>query len=147
MLTVLICDSLEDNRKIVRELLARNTAWTIAEANSPQAALDILAEQDVGVVLTDLSTAFVDGESFVEALRTQYSGIATVVITPAGADKALVRALLLGAASYVPRTALARDLGGTVERLLALADPPPAWDQLHPYWEGTNVRFLIPSNP
>jgi len=146
MITVLICDSLADNRKIIRELLARNAAWTIVESDSPKEAFSILAEQDVAVMLTDLDVPDVSGQSFIEALRAQFPQLPTVVITPAGPDKAVVRALLLGAAAYVPRTALARDLSGTVERVLALSEPLPAWDQLRAHWSGTAVRFVIPSD-
>ena len=146
MTTVLICDSLTDNRKLIRELLARNGTWTIAEADSPKEAFDILAEQDIAVMLTDLHVPDVSGQDFIEALRARFPQIPTVVITPAGPDKAVVRALLLGAAAYVPRTALARDLSGTVERVLALAEPLPAWDQLRAHWSGTTVRFVIPSD-
>lgn len=146
MLTVLICDSLRDNRAIIRELLARNPSWTIAESNSSQETFDTLADQDVAVVLTDLNVADVNGQPFIETLRTQFPQIPTVVITPAGPNKAVVRALLLGAASYIPKTALARELSGTVERLLALADPGRDWNRISTNWAGTTIRFVIPND-
>jgi DNA-binding NarL/FixJ family response regulator len=143
---VLIHDSLADNRRIVRELLACNAAWTVVESSSPQDALNTLSEQDVAVVLTDLNVPDLNGQPFIEAMRSQFPQIPTVVISPAGPDRAVVRALTLGAASYVPRTALARDLGGTVERLIALAGPQPEGDRVRPYWIGTKARFTIPSD-
>jgi CheY-like chemotaxis protein len=145
MATILICDSLAESRSTIRELLAANSSWTILESSSPDQTLEILGASDVNVVLTALHAPDAKERSLVEALRAQYPQIPAVVVTPSAPTRALVQALFLGAASYVPRSSLARELRGTVERLLVLADPRPDWDRIRPHWDGAESRYVLPN--
>ncbi len=126
MTTALVVEQ-ETGSGSVLELVAKHQGWTAERATSPQAALDRLAAEEFEVVLAD--TEAVRGcKGWLDAVRERNPNLPVVLVTPHGRHDATVQALLLGAATFVPRDCLARDLVTTVERIVALScidETPP----------------------
>src|SRR5262249_34086164 len=62
-----------------------------------------------------------DGLCLVEAVRDRFPLVPVVLMTAFGSEDTAVQALQRGAASYVPKKSLARDLADTLEQVLAAA--------------------------
>ncbi|MBW3539781.1 MAG: ATP-binding protein [Planctomycetes bacterium] len=118
MARLLLMEHVGDNTGAA-ELLAANPSWDLLEAFSPHEAL---AKLQVGIdlLLAHISLSKSDGGEFVSHVRELFPRLPILLIACDQDHDTLVKALLLGAASYVPRGRLARELVGTVERLLAL---------------------------
>lgn len=121
MTTILIVDSSDEERKMIRGLLEGKPSWKLLDVASAAVAKDLLREQQIDMVLVDLSTAGLPEEHFLRYLRFELTQIPTLLLTTHNDDSsAMVEALGIGAVCYVPKSQMARDLLITVERLLGL---------------------------
>jgi anti-sigma regulatory factor (Ser/Thr protein kinase) len=73
------------------------------------------------VVITDLHMPGTDGLALVAALREEAPTIPVLVTTGFGSEEMAVRALKAGAANYLPKRNLERDLIGVLDELLSVA--------------------------
>ena len=55
-----------------------------------------------------------DGLQLVQAIRSKYPGMPVILMTAHGSEDIAIQALQKGAASYVPKKSLARDLAETL---------------------------------
>ncbi|HVC92947.1 MAG TPA: response regulator [Pirellulales bacterium] len=118
---VLVVDDLAVDRRLAGSLLSRNPDLRIALAASGAEALLHLEESVPDVIVTDLQMPELNGLELVVAVRQRFPLVPVVLMTAYGSEDVAVRALKAGAASYVPKSRLARDLLRTVESVLATA--------------------------
>lgn len=118
MTTVLIVDDSAMDRRLAAGLLQKKTGTGVLFAGDGCEALEILQSQSVDLVVTDLQMPEMDGLELVAAVREQHPLIPVVLMTGKGSEEIAVRALEQGAASYVTKKMLARDLPETVQRVL-----------------------------
>jgi CheY-like chemotaxis protein/anti-sigma regulatory factor (Ser/Thr protein kinase) len=119
----------EDSRTQAMEVwfLLHEAGHMVETTADGQAALEVLARTREGgapapdVVLTDLAMPRLNGLELVEVVRRDYPGIPVVLMTALGSEEVAVKALQAGAASYVPKRNLARDIVPALERVLAVA--------------------------
>src|SRR5262249_1196480 len=71
------------------------------------------------VVLTDMLMPGMDGLQLVQAIRAKYPLVPVILMTAHGSEDIAIQALQKGAASYVPKKFLARDLAETLEQIVA----------------------------
>ena len=117
MPTILVVDDAAADRELARHLLERQ-AWDVLLAEDGEAALGRMAQTEVDLVLTDLVMPGMDGLVFVERATADHPLVPVVLMTARGSELIAMQALNAGAASYVPKTDLARDLVDVVERIL-----------------------------
>lgn len=127
MTTVLIVDDSAVERRKVEGLLRRPAEpgggeFAVRFAANGREALARMAERVPDLVLTDLQMPEMDGLELVGEVRAQYPSVPVVLLTGQGSEEIAVLALQRGAASYVPKRNLARDLAETVDGILALTD-------------------------
>lgn len=127
MKILIVDDSAVERRKI--EGMLRRPAeaggageLTVRFAVNGRDALARMAEGAPDLVLTDLQMPEMDGLELVEEVRAKYPSVPVILMTGQGSEEIAVRALHRGAASYVPKRNLARDLVETVDGILALTD-------------------------
>jgi DNA-binding response OmpR family regulator len=91
----------------------------VLSAMDGQTALNILAEQEIDVVLLDLMLPRVDGFDVLRLLHERQPDPFpyVIVVSAAGGDEKRKRALELGADEYIPKPF---KLAGLVERIQAL---------------------------
>ncbi len=84
-------------------------------------ALEIIAREPPDVVLTDLLMPEMDGLELVERIKKDYSTTPVILMTAHGSEEVAVKALHTGAANYVPKANLTRDLVHTIREVLVAA--------------------------
>jgi len=108
MATILVVDDSAVDRVRVDKLLVKE-GHTVKSAAGGQE------------VLTDMQMPEIDGLQLVEEIRGNYPSVPVILMTAHGSEEIAVEALQKGAASYVPKRNLARDLPETIANVLQVA--------------------------
>ena len=119
MATVLIVDDSAVDRRLAQGVLEKNTQLAFLYAVDGADAVEQLKISPPDLVLTDLQMPVMSGLELVRYVREKYPLVPVILMTAQGSEEIAVQALASGAASYVPKSRLARDLANTVENVLA----------------------------
>jgi len=117
--TILIVDDSAMDRHLAGAIVQKCEGWRALFASDGREALQMLQQQSPDVVLTDMLMPEMDGLELVRAIHQQHPLVPVILMTAHGSEDLAMRALRNGAASYVPKTGLARDLGDTLDSVLA----------------------------
>src|SRR5947209_18240879 len=120
MATVLVVDDSAVDRLRAEKLLAKEVGVTVRSAGNGREALQQLARDPPEIVITDMQMPEMDGLELVEEIRRKYPAIPVILMTAHGSEELAVQALQRGAASYVPKRNLARDLPSTIEDVIGV---------------------------
>ncbi|MCA9054253.1 MAG: response regulator [Planctomycetaceae bacterium] len=123
---VLIVDDSATDRKLAGRLLEKSGAQ-VRYALHGRDALDQVQHERPDIIVCDLQMPEMNGLELVEAIRADFPAIPVILMTAQGSEQIAAEALRRGAASYVPKAALAHHLAETVERILLAAEA----DRLH----------------
>ncbi len=115
-----VVDDLKMDQRLVGALLEDRTELTVVYARNGRQALNRLEGKGADLVLTDMQMPEMNGLELVEALYQDYPAVPVILMTAHGSEDIAAEALKKGAASYVPKKSLARDLVPTVQRVLAM---------------------------
>jgi CheY-like chemotaxis protein len=118
---VLIVDDSAIDRRLAGRIVERSTGFTVIYAGNGREALEMLAWDTPAVIVTDMQMPEMDGLQLVKELRRLHPRIPTVLMTAHGSEELAVLALQAGAASYVSKKTLTRDLVDTLKRVLGMA--------------------------
>ena len=120
---ILIADDYDDNRELLRLMLAAD-GYTIHEARNGREALDVARREVPDLALIDLSMPTLDGWGFLKELREDagLNAIPCVAVTAFAADQDRQRALAAGFDAYLSKPYRARDLLDLVRSLLRAGD-------------------------
>jgi CheY-like chemotaxis protein len=99
------------------------------------------------VVLTDLDMPEINGLELVEAVRRDHPALPVVLMTALGSEEIAVRALQQGAASYVPKKNLERDIGPTLMNVVNVAQAGRSQQRLLECLTQTEVCFVLGNDP
>jgi two-component system response regulator FlrC len=97
-------------------------ALPVLTADSGPAALEILDEEIVGLVISDLQMEPMDGAALLQAIRQQHPSLPAVLMTAHGTIENAVDAIRNGAADYLVKPFAAEDLKAVVARYMRTAD-------------------------
>lgn len=120
MAIVLVVDDSAVDRRLVGGMLAKVPGLAVQFAADGREALAFIDAERPDLVVTDLVMPEVDGLALVSTVVDRYPQIPIILMTGKGSEAIAVAALKAGAASYVPKTALAQLLVETVEDILAM---------------------------
>lgn len=140
---VLVVDDSKFDRRLAGSILRKAPGIRVSYAENGDEALDLIDREPPQLVLTDLQMPTLDGLQLVEALRTRTQPIPAILMTAHGSEEIAIRALRNGAASYVPKRNLARDLIATVQDVLASSLPSHEQRKLHRCWTQTEFQFHL----
>ena len=129
MANILVVDDSAADRELAGHLLEKQ-GWTVAYAEDGRQALAQLRASGVDLVLTDLVMPDVDGLALVERVKVDYPAVPVVLMTARGSEEIAVRALDSGAASYVPKSLVVRDLVEVVTRILDASSEHKSYKRL-----------------
>ena len=121
MTTILVVDDSAVDRRLVGGMLQQDSEFAVEFAVH---GADAIAQMEASVpdlVVTDLMMPKMNGLELVTAVRAQYPLVPVILITSKGSEEVAAEALRRGAASYVPKRSLAKDLCQTVRRVLAVS--------------------------
>jgi CheY-like chemotaxis protein/anti-sigma regulatory factor (Ser/Thr protein kinase) len=142
MKTVLVVDDSKVDQELAASLLAEAGLGVDRAANGRE-ALERIGRRAPDLVLTDLQMPSMDGLQLVEAIRERHPRLPVVLITAHGSEEIAAAALRAGAASYVPKRNLHRDLAPTLERVLEAAAATPTGDDARNWLVETAYRFVL----
>jgi CheY-like chemotaxis protein len=142
MTTVLIVDNSAVDRLLAGGCL-KETELTVTYAANGREALDIIQQSPPEIVVTDLLMPEVDGLELVQEVKSNWPTLPVVLMTAHGNEETAVTALRVGAASYVPKKNLTRDLEETVRNVLAVASSAAADRQVLHSLRKVELEFEI----
>ncbi len=119
--TVLVVDDSPVDRRLVGGLLKKMPNLEILYAGDGEEALEVMKGQCPTVVLTDMIMPNLDGFELTAEIIQHHPLVPVILMTGKGNEEIAVRALQMGASSYVPKSSLAASLVDTVENVLAVA--------------------------
>ncbi len=120
MSVVLIVDDNAVDRQRAAHIVEQVGMKTRFATNGKE-ALASMQQRLPDVVLTDLLMPEMDGLELVEQIKRDYAATPVILMTAHGSEEIAVKALRVGAASYVPKLVLARDLANTIRDVLTIA--------------------------
>ncbi len=147
MTTVLIVDDSAVDRRLAQGLLEKSGDMSFAYAVHGKEALERLQESPPDLVLTDLQMPEMNGLELVRTVREQYPLIPVILMTAQGSEEIAVQALTCGAAGYVPKARLAKELAANVESVLTTARSQRRSERLLDCVSRTQWSFVIDNDP
>jgi CheY-like chemotaxis protein len=117
---VLVVDDSPVDRRLAGKLLEKR-GFTARYAQDGAAALLEIERDRPSIVLTDLQMPEMDGLELVKAIRVRFPTLPVVLMTAHGSAEISVIALRTGAASFVPKRRLAKDLADTLDAIIQLS--------------------------
>jgi CheY-like chemotaxis protein/anti-sigma regulatory factor (Ser/Thr protein kinase) len=109
-------------------------------------ALERCAQHEPDLVLTDFNMPKMDGLELLAKLKQNHAPVPVIIATSEGSEELAVTALQQGAASYVPKTLMARDLNRVVDTVLAASQDRRKSDVLSNALIGQEMRFSFPTD-
>ncbi len=113
---VLIVDDEENTRIGLSKLLSQNGYQTQAAADGLE-ALACLGQENIDLVITDISMPGMNGLDFLYELRKLYPGVKVVMMTAYGGVDSYLNSMNLGAFDYLNKPVKLRDLIAILERI------------------------------
>jgi DNA-binding response OmpR family regulator len=126
----------------LRQRLVRG-GFQVAIAPSGAEAIKAVERQTPDVLLTDLAMEEMDGLELVRRVRRNHPGLPIIVLTAEGTEESAVAALKAGAAGYVAKKNLGRDLYRTLENVLLHSRAARAEQQAAQRLTMTRSRFVL----
>ncbi len=156
MTKILIVDDSPVDRQLAGRLLEKrvglpgqsgDAGLTPVYAAHGREALEAIERDAPEAVVTDLQMPEMDGLTLVQQIRARFPLIPVILMTAHGSEDIAVRALRGGAASYVPKANLARDLVETVEAVLGAARAQRERRRLKGCLRQTEAQFVLENDP
>jgi CheY-like chemotaxis protein len=129
----------------IRHILTA-AGFEVETAANGEEALRAIERQPPDLVLTDLDMPKMNGLQLVEAVHRRFARVPVVLMTAFGNDEVAARALEAGAASYVPKRNLEKDLLETLRDLLAVVAANRELARLSEFLTGQDARYQIGNN-
>ena len=116
---VLVADDFATMRKIVRNILKQIGFDNIVEAEDGQAALQVLKNENIGLVVTDWNMPNMNGLELLEKIRTdpKTAKLPVLMVTAEGLKENVVAAVKAGVNNYVVKPFTAEVLQEKIEQI------------------------------
>ncbi len=116
---VLVADDFATMRKIVRNILKQIGFDNIIEAEDGQAALQVLKNENIGLVVTDWNMPNMNGLELLEKIRTdpKTAKLPVLMVTAEGLKENVVAAVKAGVNNYVVKPFTAEILQEKIEQI------------------------------
>jgi CheY-like chemotaxis protein/anti-sigma regulatory factor (Ser/Thr protein kinase) len=141
--TVLVVDDAPVDRLVTGAIIDQIPGWRALYAEGGEDALAAIARERPRIVLTDLNMPGMDGLALVAEVRRLYPAVPVVLMTAYGNEEIALQALREGAASYVPKKSLERDLASTLEQVAAAAQVEGRHQRLLEQLAQAELHFVL----
>lgn len=146
-ITLLIVDDSAFEYQMISGLLRPIEGLRLVFAGDGVEALAALERERPDLVLTDLVMPDMDGLELVQHVRERFPTIPIILMTAYGSEDAAIRALRAGAANYIPKRDLARDLLETIRGILRITDVDRRRRRLMRCLECRETLFRLDNDP
>jgi len=140
--TVLIVDDNPIDRRLAAGIVEKVGMQTSFAVNGRE-GLEAIENEPPDIVLTDLLMPEMDGLELVESIKAEHPAVPVILMTAHGSEEIAVKALRTGAASYVPKANLPRDLVHTVHDVLSVATIKKDEQKALSYLCEADLRFAL----
>ena len=118
---ILVVDDSAFDRHLAGQLLESLKGVELVFAGNGRDGLAAIEREAPAVILTDLIMPDMEGLELVRQVRAQHPHISVILVTAFGSEEVAMQALRAGAANYIPKRRLARDLVPTIRQALSIA--------------------------
>ncbi|OHB25690.1 MAG: sigma-54-dependent Fis family transcriptional regulator [Desulfuromonadaceae bacterium GWC2_58_13] len=101
MRSILLVDGNREAREGLAVMLRKHIGCVVLETPGPAEAIEILVEQEISLVITDLFAPKQAGIELLKQIRSQHPQVAVIVSVPYGDRDSVVEALRRGAIFYI----------------------------------------------
>ncbi len=116
-ISVLIVDDEDATRTLCRDVVAES-GWRVRTASTTEQATEILEQNDIDIVITDLKVPELGGFELLKRIRETYPQTAVIVLTQYGTIESAVEATRNGAADYVTKPFHVSELRTKLDRVV-----------------------------
>jgi CheY-like chemotaxis protein/anti-sigma regulatory factor (Ser/Thr protein kinase) len=141
--TVLIVDDSAMDRHLAGAIVQKLEGWRAVFAGNGVEALAAMKDAVPDLVLTDMLMPEMDGLELVQSIRSTFPLVPVILMTAHGSEDIAIQALQKGAASYVPKKSLARDLPETVEQVVSAAQTTRSQQRIHDSLQSVDTQFVL----
>lgn len=117
--TILAVDDEPHMRRLL-EISLRQAGYRALSAGNGREALELIQQQQIDLVVSDLYMPGMNGLQLLEALRKQYERLPFIMVTAQGEIKTAVEAMKLGASDYILRPFELETLEIAIQKALAV---------------------------
>ena len=103
------------------QVVLEDRGFDVELAKDGTQALGAIERSPPDIVLTDLEMPEMNGLELVQAVRTRFPSVPVVLMTAHGSEEVAAQALQQGAASYIPKRKVAREVVATLEKIIGAA--------------------------
>ena len=114
-ITILVVDDEAMMRNLLQKILTRD-GYQVLQAEDGKVALEILQQQDISIVVSDLKMPGMNGFDLLKTIREDYPKVAVILMTAYGDTYTVKDALLLGADEYITKPFKSFEISLIVER-------------------------------
>ena len=147
MTQILVVDDSPLQRKLAGALIECEEGFEVAYAASGAEALETMAVRLPDLVLADLMMPDLDGLQLMAEIRRLHPQIPVVLMTASGNEQMVVEALRGGAASYIPKVDLRRELVQTLQSVLEVSHESRSRALLMRSMTHSESVFVLGNNP
>jgi DNA-binding NarL/FixJ family response regulator len=119
--SVLVVDDSPMFTFMVKDLIKVSCRYSVHTVKTGSEAIEFLDRQSVSIVLTDLNMPEMTGIELMQAIKAKHPAVPVVIMTSVGSESTAVQALQAGAAGYVAKSQLRRDLPHVLSSVIAAA--------------------------
>jgi CheY-like chemotaxis protein/anti-sigma regulatory factor (Ser/Thr protein kinase) len=145
--SVLVVDDSSVELLLTQTIIENHLHWQVQTARNGAEALVQMHRQPPSVVVTDLVMPEMDGLALVQAIRRDHPLVPVVLMTAFGNEELALKALKAGAASYVPKRTLDRDLPETLEHVLEATRAESGYRRLLGCLRHVEHEFILDNDP
>ncbi|MGI9472250.1 MAG: response regulator, partial [Rubripirellula sp.] len=145
MAKVLLVEDSPTQAVEIRMLLEEGSHDVTHVANGRK-AIDVLQDQPVELVITDLEMPEMNGLELVQAMRMDFEHVPAVLVTARGSEELASKALQIGAAGYVPKDHLQTLLNDTITDVLGVIRTDASFAKLIQTLQKNVFVFELPTD-
>ncbi|MEM9413624.1 MAG: response regulator [Planctomycetota bacterium] len=144
---VLVVDDSPVDQQLVGGLLKKDFDWIVEYADNGESAMEKIEDIFPDVVITDLQMPKMNGIDLCKRACVEFPHVPVILTTGYGSESLAVEALQAGAASYVPKSALADSLSDTVDQILEYSRKNRCQKRLHSKTTNSRHQFKLENDP
>lgn len=143
MPAILVVDDCVHQRRLLEYVLNQAGYETVVKARDVEEALRILTTVPIDLVVTDVQMPQVDGMDLLQEIQEKFPGLPVVMTTSQGDEQLVLKALELGAATYVPKRLLMKELPERIEGVLSTSRAANLRQRLRRQSDRQLLRFRL----
>ncbi|WP_435016173.1 response regulator [Tundrisphaera sp. TA3] len=144
---VLVVDDSPIDRRLAGAIVEKSPGLRAIYASDGREALEMIGRESPIAVLTDLQMPEMDGFALVQEIRANHPRLPVILMTAYGSEEVAIQALRAGAANYVPKKALAKELGETLRQVLKVSAVDRRRRRILGALDRRESNFLLENDP